>query len=87
MEMKLSEFLSQRCSDETFRYVGTAWGSDPWEATGAEIAEMISGDPDYDADDTDHPAYGGQNGWYTESENIGLIAERGYQQIILERID
>ena len=84
--MKLSDFLGQQCGDEQFEYVGDAWGSDPWQATGAEISEMISGDPDYDAEESDHPAYGGENGWYTEGENIGLVGSRGFEQIILVRI-
>ncbi len=85
--MKLSDFLGQRCGSEKFRCVGDAWGSDAWEASGAEIARMIQGDPDYDVEETDHPANGGTDGWYTEGENIGLAGARGFQSIILEHID
>jgi len=84
--MKLSEFLNQNKSVR-YRYVGDAWGSEAWTAAGATIAKMIQGDPDYDVDDTDHPAYGGTDGWYTESENIGLVGPQGYQQIILTPVD
>lgn len=56
MELKLSELMKLN-TNRCYRYVGTIWGSDPYEMTGAEIADMLTNQlPDFDGEIGEHPA-------------------------------
>lgn len=56
-------------SDEQFEYVGTIYGPDAYTMTGEEVADMIE-QLEPTAEMIDHPAYGGTNGFYVQSNNI-----------------
>lgn len=66
--MKASQFFSNN-SNGKFEYVGTIYGADGGEMTGAEIAAMIA-DIDPGAEMIDHPADGGRDGFYQQSGDV-----------------
>lgn len=66
--MKATEFFTNN-SDVAFEYVGTIYGNEGGQMTGAEIASMIA-TIDPDAEMIDHPAYGGRNGFYQQSGDV-----------------
>lgn len=66
--MKASDFFKSQ-PDAKFNYVGTIYGTDEYEMTGSEIADMLEQFRD-ESEMIDHPAYGGENGFYQQSGNI-----------------
>ena len=69
--MMTAEFFRNR-SSEQFEYVGTIYGADAQDMTGEEIADMIE-QLDPTATMIDHPAHGGRNGFYRQSDNIHYV--------------
>jgi hypothetical protein len=56
-------------SEQKFNYVGTIYGTDEYEMTGEQIADMLQlfGET---SEMIDHPAHGGRDGFYQQSGNI-----------------
>ncbi len=66
--MTAQQFFNNN-SESNFNYVGTIYGTESAEMTGAEIAAMLKDFGD-NSEMIDHPAYGGENGFYQQSGNV-----------------
>ena len=87
--MTLSEYLSTRPHDTTiYRYVGTIWGDDDTAQTGAEwantIAQLVEAGCEADGEIVDHPANGGGDGYYVQSQGVWNHDSQGGQEQVLE---
>ncbi|MHC4687417.1 MAG: hypothetical protein ACYTEW_24380 [Planctomycetota bacterium] len=65
-----------------WNYVGTIYGTPPHSDDGLGFSEMLS-DIDPQAEMVDHPAYGGADGFYIQSDDIWYTGE-GVQELVFE---
>lgn len=76
----LTKYLRQEHTETRFRYVGTIWGTDQYEVTGQELADILDNLGYGDETMGDHPTNGGGGGYYYQSGDIyyrgGLVDEK-----------
>lgn len=86
--MKFSEYLKQNDADTKYTYVGSVYGDDNDDCTGAEIAEMMQSLGD-DSPIIDHPANTNRGGgFYFESGDIWYQSENNLvQECVFEEIE
>ena len=64
----LTQYLRTNGQDR-FTYVGTIWGEGPSDSSGHEWADVLDA-LGADAPMIDHPAYGGDGGYYLQSGDV-----------------